>query len=123
LDDDLARLIADSLFLRALIIRRADPDAGGGGRYLRALTSPRDTIVVAESDINPSHEASVVARMSTGIATLIVNDRGVGTVVILTRDGRGLAVGRSVRDMRRLRVRLASGLERPAQVLRADAGL
>ena len=122
LDDDLARLIADTLFLRALEIQRADPDAGIGTRSSRVVPE-RDTIVVADSDLNPSHEASVVARMSTGIATLLVQDHAVGTAVILTRDGLALAVGRSVRSVRRLRVRLFSGVERPARVVRSHAGL
>jgi hypothetical protein len=122
LDDDLERLLADTLFLRALVIARADPDAGIGTQSSRVVPE-RDTIVVADSDLNPSHELSVVARMSTGIDTLLVQEHGVGTAVILTRDGLALAVRRSVRSERRLRVRLASGVERPARVVRSHAGL
>ena len=118
----LERLIVDTLFIRALAAPRADPDAGTAN-FTREIPSEHEPIVLVDADLNPSTDTSLIARVSAGVVTLRSQDRGRGTAFILTRDGLALGIGRSVRNARQLRARFASGVERPARVLRTNAAL
>lgn len=122
LDNSLQLLIADTLFLRMLSVPRADPDAGRS-RYTRRLPVGREEIELADSDLSASGDTSIVVRLSAGVVQLVSQDREHGTAILLTRDGLALAVGRSVRGLLRLGVRFSNGIERPARIVRSDAGL
>lgn len=123
LDRALERLLADPLFLRALAAPRADPDEGAATRFVRELPEGSTTIELSEADLNPAVDTSTITRIAAGVVAVRSEERVLGTAFTLTRDGLALAVGHTVRHARHLRVRLPSGVERPARVLRTHGGL
>jgi hypothetical protein len=123
LDNALARLLADTLFLRALGAPRSRPDLRVSGPLARRLPLGGASIDLDDADLNPSADTSVVERISAGLATLRGLGGRLGTAVVLTRDGLAIAVGRTARTTQPLRARLASGVEAPVTVVRSNAGL
>ena len=122
-DGALVRLAADSGFRYALAELRLDPDAGIATQFTRALPQRGDTILLSAEDRNPSRDSSVVGRISAGLATIKNPDQVFGTGFVLTRDGLAIVPARSVRNGRRLRARLANGVERPVRIVRANRAL
>jgi hypothetical protein len=123
LDNALARLLADTLFLRALGAPRAQPDARVSGPLVRRLPPGGAAIDLEDDDLNPSLDSSVVGRILAGLVMLRGQGGRLGTAVLLTRDGLAVGVGRTARTAQRLRARLASGVEAPVALVRSNAGL
>jgi hypothetical protein len=123
LDNSLARLLADTLFLRALGAPRIRPDARVSGPLARHVPLDDASIDLEETDLNPSADSSVVGRISAGLVMLRGVGGRLGTAVVLTRDGLAIAVGRTARSTHNLRARLASGVEAPVSLIRSNAGL
>ncbi len=123
LDNALARLLADPLFLHALGAPRMRPDARVAGPLVRLLPPDGAPIDIEDGDLNPSDDSSVVGRISAGLVMLRGTGGRLGTAIVLTRDGLALAVGRSARTTRNIRARLASGVEAPVTLVRSNAGL
>jgi hypothetical protein len=123
LDNSLARLLSDTLFLRALGAPRSQPDARVSGPLTRHLPLGGESIELEDADLNPSADSSVVGRISAGLVMLRGLGGRLGTAVVLTRDGLAIAVGRTARTTRNLRARLASGVEAPVTLVRSNAGL
>ena len=123
LDNALARLLGDPLFLRALGAPRSRPDAPVTGPIARMLPMGDASIDLEDGDLNPSADSTLVGRISAGLVMLRGVGGRLGTAVVLTRDGLAVAVGRTARTAQHLRARLASGVEAPVSVVRSNAGL
>ncbi|MFI5280532.1 MAG: hypothetical protein ACHQU1_08560 [Gemmatimonadales bacterium] len=122
-DNALARLLGDTLFVRALGMPRYQPDARVSGPLTRRLPPGGATIDLMDDDLNPSADASMVERLSAGLVMLRGQGGRLGTAVVLTRDGLAIAVGRTARTTQQLRARLPSGVEAPVMLVRSNAGL
>jgi len=126
IEQSLGRLLADSVFLRALSAPRSDAPVDIG-RGWRPLPARDDTIFVDLDDLNPSPDTAALARITFGVASLHGAGGGYfGSAFLLTRDGMALTadrVMRSARGARNLRARLSSGVERPVRMVRRDIGL
>jgi len=122
LDDALARLVADSLFRRALVALPGLTSVGPGA-FAAVEPVAGEPIPLEAADLNPTLDSGAVERVLAGVVTLRGADQIYGTAFMLTKGGLALATHRAVRQSRRLRARLPSGVVRPVRVLRAHAGL
>jgi S1-C subfamily serine protease len=122
LDDALGRLLADTAFQR--VLREPPPprevEAAAGGMVLAGSIEP---ISVSRGDINPARDSGAIGRVAAGLVTLSSSGRSIGTAFVLTRSGLALTSQRAARQAVRLRVRLPSGVVRPARVIRTHSGL
>lgn len=121
-DDALRGLLADSLYQRALREPRVIGDLTAGAAA-DLLIGSGEMIVISADDINPSADSGAAARVAAGLVTLRSSSQSHGTAFVLTRSGLALTSLRATNQVRRLRVRLPSGVVRPARVLRSHSGL
>jgi hypothetical protein len=121
-DVALSRLVEDTLFQAALLAPIVATDvAGAPGEFIVPVAD--EPIPIAAADLNPSLDSGAVERVLAGVVTLRSPDQVYGTAFLLSRSGLGLTTNRVVRQTRRLRARLPSGVVRPVRVLRHHTGL
>ncbi len=121
-DEALSHLVVDTLFQVALLAPVVAADARGAqAAFIEPVAG--EPIRIAVEDLNPSLDSGAVERVLAGVVTLRGPDQIYGTAFLLTRGGLALTTRRAVRQTRRLRARLPSGVVRPVQVLRQHAGL
>ncbi len=120
-DAALSQLVLDTLFHFALMAPSLATDAGGNPAFIVPVEG--EPIPIAGEDLNPSLDSGAVERVLAGVVTLRGPDQIYGTAFLLTRGGLALTTHRAVRQARRIRARLPSGVVRPVQVLRHHAGL
>jgi len=121
-DAALGRLLADSGFQRALRTPLTPLETFGRGP-LAVLPPPEQPILLDSSDLNPSDDSAAIARVAAGLVSLRGPDGVTGTAFLLTGSGLALTSTRVVRRGRRYEARLASGVVRPARLVRRDDGL